>query len=61
MLPDPLNGTDLSADEFRDGVRVRYGLVPGGLPTLCDGCDGRFSVEHAMSCEKGGLVLQRHD
>ena len=31
-LPNILNGSDLSADEFRDGVRLRLGLKPTALP-----------------------------
>ena len=60
-MPSLLNGTDLSADEFRDSLRIRYGLIPLGLPHRCDGCSDRFTVEHAMSCKKGGLILQRHN
>jgi hypothetical protein len=59
--PDKLNGTELSAEEFRDSLRLRFGLLPSFLPQRCDGCNERFTVEHAMSCKKGGLVLQRHD
>jgi hypothetical protein len=60
-LPDLLNGTELAADEFRDSLRLRFGLAPANLPARCDGCSQRFTVEHAMSCRQGGLVLQRHN
>jgi hypothetical protein len=60
-LPNLLNGSDLSADEFRDGTRLRLGLTPTTLPPRCDGCNERFTTEHAMSCRKGGLIIQRHD
>jgi hypothetical protein len=60
-LPNTLNGSDLSADEFRDGVRLRLGLQPTALPPRCDGCGERFSTEHAMACRKGGLIIQRHN
>ena len=30
------------------------------IPTTCDGCGKKFSIEHALSCPKGGLVLARH-
>jgi hypothetical protein len=60
-LPNLLNGTDLAPDEFRDSLRLRFGLAPKALPTRCDGCDARFTTEHALSCRKGGLVLQRHN
>jgi hypothetical protein len=60
-MPDALNGTVLSSDEFRDSLRLRYGLRPTNLPITCDGCTKSFSVEHAMSCKVGGLVLLRHN
>jgi hypothetical protein len=59
--PTTFNGTDLSADEFRDSLRLRYGLQPLMLPAKCDGCTQPFSVEHAMSCKAGGLVTLRHN
>ena len=60
-MPDRLNGTELSAEEFRDSLRLRFGLTPLGLPDRCDGCGQRFSVGHALTCKKGGLVLLRHN
>ena len=60
-MPDTLNGTVLAAEEFRDSLRLRYGLTPTSLPGRCDGCGERFTVDHAMSCKKGGLVLLRHN
>jgi hypothetical protein len=60
-LPNTLNGSHLSADEFRDGVRLRLGLQPTALPPRCNGCGERFTTEHAMSCRKGGLIIQRHN
>lgn len=47
----------LSAEEFRDSLHLRFGLIPGHLP---DGCDQRFSEGHAMSRKTGGVVLPRH-
>ena len=60
-MPSVLNGTDLSGDEFRDSLRLRFGLVPTDLPHRCDGCGDRFTTAHAMSCRKGGLILLRHN
>ena len=37
------------------------GLVPKNLPKTCDGCGATFTVKHAMTCKKGGLVIMRHD
>jgi hypothetical protein len=51
-MPSRLNGTELAALEFQDALRL---LPPKDLPPECDGCG------HALSCRKGGLVIQRHD
>jgi hypothetical protein len=60
-MPTLLNGSDLTADEFRDGVRLRLGLQPKALPPHCDGCGERFTTAHAMSCHRGGLITHRHN
>jgi hypothetical protein len=60
-LPNLLNGSDLSTEEFRDGLRLRFGLKPTAMPSRCDGCGEHFTTEHAMSCRKGGLILHRHN
>ena len=61
MRPLAVHGTTLEAEEFRDSLRLRYGIKPAGLPARCDGCGERFDVAHAMSCKRGGQVLARHD
>ena len=35
--------------------------MPLDIPTTCDGCGMKFSIEHDLSCPKMGLVLARHD
>ena len=60
-IPNALNGTVLSQEEFTDNLRVRYGLLPLLLPCNCDGCGAKFTVPHAMACKKGGLVTLRHN
>lgn len=60
-MSNHLNMTELSAEEFRDNLRLRYGLKPGGLPKLCDGCGEPFTVEHAPNYRKGGLVSIWHN
>ena len=61
VMPNSLNGTELTAEEFRDSLRLRMGLTPSALPEKCDGCGNHFSVEHALACKKGGLVLLCHN
>ncbi len=33
---------------------------PPDLPPLCVGCNAEFSVKHALSCMKGGLMILSH-
>ena len=61
VVPHCLNGTELSREEFRDNLRLRYGLMPQDIPATCDGCGKKFSIQHALSCPKEGLVLAQHD
>ena len=30
-------------------------------PATCDGCGATFSVSHALSCKKGGQVVNQHN
>ena len=60
-VPHRLNGTELFWEEFRVNIPLRYELMTQDIPATCDGCGKKFSVDHALSCPKGGLVLARHD
>ena len=60
-VPHRLNGTELSQEEFRDNLCLRYGLMPQDIPATCDGCGKKFLINHALSCPKGGLFMVRHD
>ena len=60
-MPSRLHGTELSAEEWRDNARLRYNLNPLSMPSACDGCGAKMTVEHALSCKVGGLVHIRHD
>jgi hypothetical protein len=60
-MPNRLNATELSADEFQDSLRLQLELAPLGLPDRCDGCGHRFSLGHQMTCKKGDLVLLQNN
>jgi hypothetical protein len=55
-LPSTVNSTELSVQEFRDQLLLRY-----DLPSHCDRCGQSFSIQHAMTCKKGGLVIVCHN
>ena len=52
---------DLSAQEFRDGLALRYRKPLLCVPSTCDGCGDSFSLTHALDCWVGRLVTQRHN
>jgi hypothetical protein len=60
-VPSTVNGTELSRQEFRDALLLRYGRTPGDLQSHCDGCGQKFSVRHGLECKKGGNVISRHN
>jgi hypothetical protein len=55
------DGLHLSSHEWRDSFLLRYSLSPLGLPLKCDGCGCDFSINHALKCKYGGLIILRHD
>lgn len=59
-IPLEEQGLQLNKQEFRDSLRIRYNLPLSGLPSYC-ACGEGFSINHALSCKKGGFVAQRHD
>ena len=60
-VPHRFISTELSQEEFRDKICLRYGLMHQDIPVPCDGCGEKFSIEHALSFPNGGFVMSRHD
>ena len=59
-LPLSEHGFTLHRSAFQDALALRYGWSPLRPPSLC-ACGTSFSVEHALSCPKGGLPSLRHN
>ena len=59
-LPINEHGFTLHKGAFRDALALRYGWQPSNLPSNCV-CGAHFSVEHALSCAKGGFPTLRHN
>ena len=43
-VPHRLNGTELSWEEFRDNLHLRYGLMLQDIPATCNGCGNKFYI-----------------
>jgi hypothetical protein len=62
VMPSTLNVMELSTQEFRDALLLRYARTPGGdLPSHCDGCGAKFCVRHTLECKVGGLIKLWHN
>ena len=61
VLPTAANNFDLTAQEFRDAFAIRYKKPLLSIPPHCDGCGALSSLDHFLSCKKGGLIIQRHN
>ncbi len=53
-------GLALHKGAFRDALCLRYGWKPRGIQTSCC-CGSPFSVDHALSCPRGGFPTIRHN
>jgi hypothetical protein len=63
VFPSTLShGTVLLAQEFQDASSMRHAETPHNFPDECDGHGAHFfSVQRALGCKKGGLVIFRHN
>ena len=59
-LPIEEHGFLLHKGAFRDAVALRYGWHPLHLPASCT-CGKSFTVDHALSCPRGGFPIIRHN
>ena len=60
VLPLSEHGFALHKRAFQDSLVLRYGWTLDNLPSKCS-CGVSFSVEHALSCPKGGFPSIRHN
>ena len=60
VKPIEEQGFDLNKEEFRDSLRLRYGMHIEDLPSTC-ACGNSFDANHAMHCKNGGYVIYRHN
>jgi len=61
VLPVSQDHYNLTAQECRDALTLRYQKPFLSVPSSCDGCGAPFSLDHALICRKGGLIIQRHN
>ena len=59
-LPLTEYGFSLHKRAFFDAIALRYGWTPLNIPTHC-ACGASFSVDHSLSCLKGGFPIIRHN
>ena len=59
-LPLQNENFHLSKREFFDVIATRYRWSMKYLPVTC-ACSKAFTIDHALSCPKGGFVYQRHN
>ena len=60
-MPTGQDYSDLTAQEFRDALALHYRKPLLNVPSGCDGCGAPFSLDHALVCRKGGLIIQSHN
>ena len=60
VLPIEEFGFSLHKGAFRDALALRYNWPLHNIPSTCP-CGSQFTVEHALSCPKGGYPTIRHN
>ena len=59
-LPIKEFGFCLHKGAFTDALALRYGWTPSRIPMDC-ACGNTFTVEHALSCPRGGFPTIHHN
>ena len=59
-MPLEEHGFSLHKGAFVDALALRYGWIPSNTPTSCV-CEANFTVEHMLSCPRGGFPTIRHN
>ena len=59
-LPIQEFGFALHKQAFQDALALRYNWQPLQAPYAC-ACGMKFSIEHALSCPKGGFPSIQHN
>ena len=59
-LPLEEFGFTLHKGAFIDAIAIWYGWKPLNAPATCT-CGANFSLEHVLSCQKGGFPALRHN
>ena len=59
-LPIQALGYVLNRQEFRDSLCIRYGWKIPKTPLHC-ACGNKNTIDHALTCTKGGYVIMRHN
>ena len=60
VLPLKRNGFFLAKQAFWDALKIRYDIPLDRVPKSCV-CGHPFDLQHAFSCHKGGLMINRHN
>ncbi|KAL7480493.1 hypothetical protein ACHAW6_006188 [Cyclotella cf. meneghiniana] len=55
------SGTKLTTDDLLDNIAIQCGQRPANLPDQCNGCGAGLTLEHGLSCKRGGLISICHD
>ena len=59
-LPLKRYGFRLNKQQFWDAVCIRYDLQLKDVPKYCQ-CGQEYSINHCLSCKKGGYIIIRHN